>query len=390
MERTRHLLPCGPCPGPTAPPSTGCARSPSTCAPVPQRTGGGRGRIHRCRPLLRALRVPGLLDPAGRAPPHRPPAARRLLLPAGAAAAPGRGRRRHRHRRGLPPDGPGHPAPAWSATRRPRALLRELAFRVSRTTTSAADVDESRSCTSGRCRSRSSSTSFFPLLLVGLFRPRTAWAPIVAVAASCSCVALGRRPARAWTTRPEPRLLRHRRPALPAARRGRWWRWRAAAPRCTISRIGCRQLPSPRPTTSMDMLIQAARSSTSQRERQRNSPCAITAGRRSRSSRRMRPVREMRRCPAPMLPRPYPVRHHLAQPGLGRRGPWTICMYCGSSMMPPNIAMPMIDVWSADRDPGRADPEVPQRDQRGLSPYRPLGPRARTRRSPTSRRRRTP
>ena len=77
------------------------------------------------------------------------------------------------------------------------------------------------SCTSGRCRSRSSSTSSFPVLLLLLFKRAAA----LATGRRGRCRGPGRTLASVsqlfWArSRPRPRLLRHRRPHLPAPGRG--------------------------------------------------------------------------------------------------------------------------------------------------------------------------
>ena len=123
----------------------------------------GRRRVHRRRPVLRALRLPGHrasscseIDGTGSAAP------RPLLRPPGPAAAAGGGRRRSSR-------------PAWSscwwrsAVRRlpmvgdAQAALLYVAnwhfLAPVATTTSPPTSTRARSCTSGRCRSRSSSTS---------------------------------------------------------------------------------------------------------------------------------------------------------------------------------------------------------------------------------------
>ena len=192
---------------------------------VPRRARAVRRRVHRRRRVLRAVRVPG---DAGAAPgPRAAPGADRLpaLLRRGGSGACSRrprsswssppwcSRRSRRRRRSPTPTGAFRAA---FAVRRQLVLHRPVDRLLRRRRRRRA-----RCCTSGRWRSRSSST----------WCGRCCWPACFAVARRAGDAQLGGRPARrrrraspprCWRalvlsdTRPQPGLLRHRHPGLPA------------------------------------------------------------------------------------------------------------------------------------------------------------------------------
>ena len=208
-----------PCPGRTAPSSTGSGRSRSTwcCSSTPGLP-WAHGRLHRRRPVLRALRLPRHQRAPQRDRRDRVAAARPLLRTTGPPAAPGRARRHRRDQPAVRADrllGP--PGRRSSATRRARCSTSPTGTSWPRAaTTSPPTSTRARSCTSGPSRSRSSTTSSSRCSSWRSAGPRGA-APS-ASSRPCSRCPLGSQ--LVWAQLDSrPRLLRHRRPPVPAARR---------------------------------------------------------------------------------------------------------------------------------------------------------------------------
>ena len=93
---------------------------------------------------------------------------------------------------------------------------------------------------------------------------------------------------------------------------------------CTISRIGCRQLPRPRPSTSIDRLTQIIGVSAPQRD-SRNSPTTVTAEPTT-GNQRMWPVLEIT-WPETIEPLIMPITiGSISRPDSVGVAPCTICM----------------------------------------------------------------
>ena len=142
----------------------------------------------------------------------------------------------------------GPPARRWSATRRLPAVRRRTGSSSPQASDYfAADVDRSaRSCTSGRCRSRSSSTSSSRSSCSDCSRCRAAGASRSRSASVRCSTASARLAALLGAGRHQPRLLRHRRAALPAARgraAGRGAAHLAPRPLAAAPARGCRGRP---------------------------------------------------------------------------------------------------------------------------------------------------